>query len=209
MIHAQAALPPRCDDVNASRRRLLTGAAVSMALPAVCRAQAAGTASAATPPPLGWLRPRELAPDVLLTDAQGHSQPLRARLMGRTTAVQLMFTGCTTTCTTQGALFSLMAERLDGTSAPAWLSISIDALGDDAARLARWQQRLGANPRWCAAVPAVREVDGLAAFLRGGLPSSGTHTNQVFVFDRQARLAYRTGDDPPPPFLQALLSTVG
>lgn len=172
------------------------------------------SAPAATPwaqgePSVGWLRPRATAPDILLTDAQGRSLPLRERLLGRITAVQLMFTGCRSTCPTQGALFALMAEQLRGETPPAWLSISIDALGDDSTRLARWQQAFGPHPRWSAAVPPVRDVDTLATFLRGGSPRSGTHTNQVFVFDRQARLAYRTGDDPTPSFLQSLLSNVG
>lgn len=184
---------------DAQRRRLVLGGLSTLMAPAWAQADI----------PLGWVRPRETAPDIALTDAQGRSQSLRQRLLGRTTAVQLMFTGCTTTCTTQGALFSMMAEQTPAAGATAWLSISIDALGDDSTRLARWQQRMGPHPSWCAAVPSVRDVDALAAFLRGGSPRSGTHTNQVFVFDRQARLAYRTGDNPAPTFLQPLLSAVG
>ena len=205
MADARPAMTPRHPAPRtAQRRQLLLGSLgaiglQTLGLPAVAQVD----------PPLGWLRPRAAAPDTLLTDAEGRSLPLRERLLGRTTAVQLMFTGCTTTCPTQGALFALMADQLRSEAPPAWLSISIDALGDDSTRLARWQQRLGPHPRWSAAVPPVREVDALAAFLRGGSPRTGTHTNQVFVFDRQARLAYRTGDDPTPAFLQSLLSAVG
>jgi protein SCO1/2 len=89
-----------------------------------------------------------------------------------------------------------------------WLSLSIDALGDDPARLQAWQHKLGSQPAWQAAVPAVRDVDRLVAFLRGGPAGGDTHTTQVFGFDREGRLAYRTGDATPVALLDQLVDAL-
>jgi protein SCO1/2 len=120
-----------------------------------------------------------------------------------------MSTGCTTSCSAQGLLFATMAARRRAQPV-AWLSISIDVLSDDPARLRAWQRRFGEQPppMWQAAVPAMRDVNAINAFLRGTPARAGTHTNQVFVFDRQGRLAYRTGDDPAPDFLEQLLQAM-
>ena len=42
----------------------------------------------------------------------------------------------------------------------------------------------------------MQDVDALAEFLRGVPPKTGTHSSQVFLFDRQARLAFRTVELP-------------
>jgi protein SCO1/2 len=182
----------------------LTACLLTTALP--------GVSAATAEVPLGWVKPRPAAPGWKLTRADGAQISLTQALGGSPqgpTAVQLMFTGCTTTCSTQGLLFATMAARTRATPVN-WLSLSIDALGDDAARLAAWQKRFGPTPAsWSAAVPGVRDVDALATFLRGTPARSGTHTDQVFVFDRAGQLAYRTGDKPEPHFLEALLTAVG
>lgn len=154
---------------------------------------AAAPAFAATP--VGELLPPAPAPAIELTDTQGRRSTLPALLRGRIGVVQLMFTGCSTVCPTQGLLFAQLAARARST-ATGWLSISIDALGDDPARLAAWQARWGTHPAWQAAVPDPRDVDRLVAFLRGAAVRSGTHSTQVFVFDGAARLCHRSADDP-------------
>lgn len=182
------------------RRELLIGCGlVALAAPAV--------AVAAEPPPTGWLRQPEAPPPIRLTDAQGAPRVLPQLVNARVTAVQLIFTGCSATCPTQGLLFAALAARarLDGAR---WLSISIDALGDDAAALARWQHKLGPHRNWQAAVPAVKDVEPLASYLRGLRARAGTHTAQVFVFDRAGRLRYRTGDNPDITFMEGLTEHV-
>ena len=183
------------------RRHWLLAPVAALAAPAALRA--------ATPVswPTGWVKPRDLPPPLELTDSQGRRRPLADRLRGQATAVQLVFTGCGTTCPTQGALFSHMAARHQGRRVQ-WLSISIDALGDDPPRLRAWQARLGAQPAWQAAVPAVADVDRLVAFLRGGPATADAHTTQVFAFDREGRLAYRTGDQTPVALLDQLVDAV-
>ena len=96
------------------------------------------------------------APDVTLTLHDGRRATLAALLSGKTTVLQLMFTGCSATCPIQGAVFVALQSRL--AAAPATvqlLSISIDALADDANALAGWRRRFGASPRWLAGVPRI------------------------------------------------------
>ena len=170
-------------------------------LAATARARAAAA-------PAGAVDPAPVAPALPLTDAQGRETTLVDLLRGRPTAVQMMFTTCSSTCPTQGQLFSLLAARARSTGVH-WLSLSIDALGDDAARLAAWQSRFGAvAPSWRAAVPRPADADRLCSFLRGGEQRAISHTTQVFAFDRRARLVWRTGDLPAAAEVEALMTRV-
>ncbi len=169
-----------------ARRRLLAATAAWGLAPR------AGAAAAET----GSVVPRLAPPALALHDEDGGRFVLDARLRGKATAVQLMFTGCSTTCPPQGALFAAVAGA--GLHANAQLlSISIDALGDTPAALARWLGLFGRPAGWHAAVPAPKDADPLADWLKGAPGRSGTHTAQVFLFDRAGRLCYRTGDMPP------------
>ena len=188
-----AAFPPRL-----RRRDLLVGALGTWAF---ARPLAAAQA------PTGWVLPRLAAPPIAVTGADGRARTLPELLAGRVSAVQLMFTGCSSSCPPQGALFAALAER-QGANDVRLLSISIDALGDSPARLAAWQARFGSSPAWATAVPQVADVDRLAGFMRGSAGKPGTHTAQVFVFDAQARLCYRTGDAPAVGEVEALVTRV-
>jgi protein SCO1/2 len=161
---------------------------------------------------LGLVTPPQPLPDFGLTLHDGRRTGLAALLRGRVTALQLMFTGCSSVCPLQGAVFAAVQERLaagDGRAASVplqLLSISIDALGDDARALAAWRQRHGAGPGWLAGVPAMADVDRLVDLLRGRVSTADRHTAQVFVIDRLGRLAYRCAElAPAPDVVQALL----
>lgn len=125
-----------------------------------------------------------------------------ALLEGRVTALQLMFTGCSATCPIQGALFAEVERQLlVRRAAPGdvqLVSASIDVLGDNPAALAAWLGRFGAGGLWRAATPAVADLDRWLDFLQGRRAGADRHTTQVFLFDRQGRLAMRTVDLPPP-----------
>jgi protein SCO1/2 len=144
---------------------------------------------------LGPVEPRPAAPPLPLTLHDGQPARLEALLPGRVTAVQLMFAGCSATCPLQGAIFSAVQQRLDreGRQGVQLLSVSIDALGDDARALAAWRARFQAGPRWLAGVPPPAFADRLPSFLGGGPARRGNdrHTAQVFLFDTRGRLAYR------------------
>jgi protein SCO1/2 len=155
--------------------------------------------------PFGPVRPPQLAPALRFTGEDRRTFDLREQLRGRISAVQLMFTGCTATCPIQGALFAALAPMLPGQREMQLLSLSIDPLGDSPQALAAWRARFGAHAQWQAAVPAVRDVDRLLDFLRGRSQGVDRHTAQVYLFDRQARLAYRTADMPPARFVAELM----
>jgi protein SCO1 len=55
-------------------------------------------------------------------------------------------------------------------------------------------------------VPRVEDVDRLLDFVRGRAAGADRHTAQVYLFDRQARLAYRTADMPPARFVAETMS---
>lgn len=186
--------------VSVSRRRLVAAAGAWLLAPQ-------GDARAAPLPPTGWVSPPQPAPPLGLLGTDGQERGWPVVLAGKVTAVQLIFTGCSATCPTQGALFAAMAQRLRSNDVQL-LSISIDALGDDPRTLAAWQGRFGAHAAWLAAVPRPRDVDRIADFLKGAQGVPGTHTAQVFVFDRRAQLRYRTGDWPAAETLAALIDHV-
>ncbi|MDM0116402.1 SCO family protein [Variovorax sp. J22R133] len=129
----------------------------------------------------------------------GAASNLTAQLHGGSTAVQLMFTGCSTVCPIQGALFSalqsaLLAER-DATTR--LLSLSIDPLADDPAALSAWLRRFGAMPTWSAAAPAIEALDPMLLLFKGGAVAGDRHTGQVYLFDGYSRLVWRTSELPP------------
>lgn len=182
------------------RRHLITAVAACLAAPlSPGQARAHGS--------FGPVQPALPAPALRLTDTDGRHTALAALLKGRTTAVQLMFTGCSATCPIQGALFAQAQQRLAGGDPQLrLLSVSIDPLGDDLAALRAWLARFGAQAsRWTAVLPPLADVDRWLDFLRGRAPGADRHTAQAFVFDRQARLAWRTEDMPDPGELVRLM----
>lgn len=186
-----------------TRRHLLAGAAAGLAMPVwTGRARAHGS--------FGPVQPALAAPALRLHDTAGRPAELAALLRGRTTALQLMFTGCSATCPIQGALFAQAQQHLAGGEPQLrLLSISIDPLGDDMPALRAWLARFGAQgSRWSAAVPGLNDVDRLLDFLRGRAPGVDRHTAQAFVFDRQARLVWRTEDMPDPLELVRLMQGI-
>ena len=185
-----------------TRRHWLAGAAAWAALPAWVPAQAHQA--------FGPVQPELPAPPLALQDMAGRPVALPALLSGQVTAVQLMFTGCSATCPIQGAVFaSAQAELLKDNAGLRLLSVSIDPLGDDLAAMRGWLAKFGAqSPRWGAALPRLQDVDRLLDFLRGRAPGTDRHTAQAFVFDRHARLVYRTEDMPQPAELVKLMRRV-
>jgi protein SCO1 len=154
----------------------------------------------------GRVTPARSASPWLLLDDSGRRRVLRQRLQGRVTAVQLMFTGCNSTCPLQGALFGDAARRLGGRlPAAQLLSISVDPLGDDPAALRAWLGRFGRPPGWQAAAPRPDDLWPLVGFLQGRVLGRDNHSTQVYLFDRQARLVFRSAELPPAAHVVALL----
>ena len=183
--------------VFASRRRF-AGLGVASALACIL------TKSAATVREHGEHKLWPRTPRLCIIGTDGQTRTLADSIAGRVTAVQLMFTGCNAICPTQGALFSAIASR-QRSSQVQLLSISIDVLNDNPARMAAWQTRFGRHEAWHAAVADAADVDRLASFLKGASARPGTHPTKVFVFDREARLRYRSEDAPYIGDVEALL----
>ena len=148
---------------------------------------------------LGPLSPPLPAPalDLLLHD--GRRTTLRALLTGHLTAVQLMYTGCSSICPIQGALFAQLQSRLAVSLGQArLLSVSIDPLGDDARALTAWRARFGASSQWLAAAPPLKDADTLMDFVQGRATGpkarAERHNAQVFLFDADARLRFRCAE---------------
>lgn len=177
-----------------------------MGLAALASPLAMAQTAAPAHDPFGPLRPPLPAPKLWLTADDGKRFELTQRLRGRITALQLMFTGCSATCPIQGALFGALAPLLAGQREMQLLSVSIDPLGDSAQAVRAWVARFGAHAHWQGAVPRVEDVDRLLDFVRGRAAGADRHTAQVYLFDRQARLAYRTADMPPARFVAETMS---
>jgi len=183
-----------------ARREALALLATVLAPPALAQ-----TAGAPSHDPFGPVRPPQPVPKLQLTAEDAQRFDLGARLRGRISAVQLMFTGCSATCPIQGALFGALAPLVAEQHEMQLLSLSIDPLGDGPGALRHWRARFGSHANWQAAAPRVEEVDRMLDFLRGRSQGVDRHTAQIYLFDRQARLAYRTADMPPARFVAELM----
>jgi protein SCO1/2 len=172
---------------------------------ALCALAGAGLAlPAAASVSRGLVLPRAPAPEMDVVCAAGREQPLAAMLRGRVSCVQLMFTGCATTCPPQGAMFAALSQRPLPPDV-LLLSLTIDPLGDGPQQLDRWLGRFPRAPFWTAAAPRPADVGRLQAFLRGAPAKAGTHGTQAFLVDRDARLAFRSVEHPTPEHLADLL----
>lgn len=155
--------------------------------------------------PFGPVRPPLPVPRLIVTGEDGARFDLAHRLRGHITALQLMFTTCSATCPIQGALFGALAPLVGDTRGLQLLSISIDPLGDSPKAMRAWRTRFGTHDHWRTGLPRIEDVDRLLDFLRGRAEGVDRHTAQIYLFDRKARLAYRTADMPPARFVSAMM----
>lgn len=197
---------------HGSRRRWLGRAACLVAGAAfrdAVRAADAPSASASARHghfPFGPVVPPRAIASLPIVTHTGARADLGTLLRGKTSAVQLMFTGCSATCPIQGALFAqaqdLLSSRPQGADAAGlqFVSLTIDPLGDPPDRLNAWLRRFGPARNWWAGAPRVADVERLIDALgRDGEPRPGgsdPHTGQVFIVDRRGELAYRTQGMP-------------
>lgn len=177
-----------------TRRRLLQAGLAAFSAAATC----------AHADDIGRVRPPVAAPALRLVGHDGRAAKLSDTLRHRVTVVQLMFTGCSAICPLQGMQFASLQTALasNGMADVQLLSLSIDPLGDDPKALGAWLQRFAAGPTWRAAAPVPADLDRLLGLLgRNGLSANAStgdqHSGQLGVFDREARLVWRTADLPP------------
>ena len=148
----------------------------------------------------GPVQPPLPAPALALTDHHGQPRQLASWLPGRVWAVQTMFTACRAICPIQGALFAQVQQRLQAQRLPVQLlSLSIDPEGDSARTLSDWLARHKAGAGWQAALPDAPGVALLQGFLEGPearQSAADRHSGQVYFFDAQARLCWRSSPLP-------------
>jgi protein SCO1/2 len=179
---------------------LLGAVSLAAALPRSGRAAAVAGEHGRIVPPLP-------VPALPVTCADGRRRDLNALLQGRTTVLQLMYTGCTTVCPIQGAIFQRLQSLLpaDGASTVQLLSLSIAPLADTPAALRDWLAKFNAGPRWLAVAPQVQDLGRLTDLFGQGRNAVESHTTQVNIVDPQARLVWRSPPLPSPDAIAAVL----
>ena len=150
----------------------------------------------------GRVDPLIPAPDAWVVDPSGQRYRLNAMLKGKVTALQTMFTGCSSVCPLQGAMFGAVQEgmaRKAGHYPMQLLSLSIDPLGDSPQAMQAWLQRMGAGKAWRGVIPT-GDVMALRSTLAGRPPAEDLdrHATQVYFFNASAQLCWRSQALPQP-----------
>jgi len=155
----------------------------------------------------GPVAPAKAVPSVTCMLSDGRTATLVELLTGKTTALQLMFTGCSAVCPMQGALFARLQGMLTDQLARniQLLSLSIDPLSDDPKALSAWLKRFDARPGWLAASPVLAALGRVTALFRRGANAADDHSTQVYLINRGALLVWQTSDLPTPRELADLL----
>ena len=163
--------------------------------------QAAAEAARSDHFPFGPVVPSRKIDEWPVTTHQGIATNLPTLLRGKVTALQFIFTQCKATCPIQGALFSQAQQQLNGqVNGAQFISISIDTINDTPASLQLWLKKFGAGPDWMAVLPNTKDLAAIIERVGSGgektLPEPDPHTGQVFLFDRQGELVFRTPSMP-------------
>lgn len=158
----------------------------------------------------GPIVPPAPVPDARLQLADGTHSSLRNLIAGRSTALQLVFTRCTTTCPMQAAIFQrvqhILAERIQ--QEVQLISLSIDPEQDSPAALRQWLGQFEARPGWIAAVPDPADLATVLEFFAGSGDTLTSHTTQVQIIDSRGRLVWRTNELPAAQSVASLLQRI-
>jgi protein SCO1/2 len=157
----------------------------------------------------GRIAPAVPAPDIAVVRQDGVNTTLPAQLRGHATAVQLMFTSCTTTCPLGGAIFERVQKAIPemATRGIQLLSLSIDPGTDTPQALSAWLRRFHAGPNWIAATPNAADVARLSDIFGKGADSAD-HSTQVQILDRNGQLVWRTFALPRPEEVAFILQRI-
>jgi protein SCO1 len=124
---------------------------------------------------------------------------------GRVTAVNFIFTSCTTVCPLMGVRFAQLQPLLPKNVS--LISVSIDPTIDTPERLADWSRRVGAKPGWTLVTGAKPDIDPLLRSLGTTIADPASHTPLVLVIDdRGAKPLFRRLDGLTDP--KALARTI-
>ena len=124
-------------------------------------------------------------PDVQVVTSDGETVRFYSDLVrGRVTAVNFIFTSCTTVCPLMGVRFAQLQPLLpEGVTL---VSVSIDPTNDTPARLDAWARRVGAKPGWTLVTGAKADIDDLLRSLGTQIADPASHTPLVLILDDRA-----------------------
>jgi protein SCO1/2 len=146
----------------------------------------------------GRIKPPVPIPDVKLVENSGTETALAAIAQGHATAVQLMFTQCTTTCPIQAAIFQRVQRLIPEMAAKniQLLSLSVDPEADTPKAMSAWLKRFHAGPNWIGAAPSQKDGPQIQNFFGRANGAFASHSTQVNIVDRKGRLVWRTIELP-------------
>jgi protein SCO1/2 len=158
----------------------------------------------------GRVEPPVPIPEVPVLCSDGRQANLAGLLKGHATALHLMFTGCSTVCPIQGAIFERVQSLLPDPqrSGIQLLSLSIDPLADTPGALRAWLEKFDAHAGWIAAAPAAGDLERILDLFGQGPNSVENHVTQVNIIDRRGNLVFRTQQLPSADSIAALLREV-
>ncbi len=184
--------------VDPVRRKLCAGAAAACAA-ALGMGVTRPVRAALVAADHGRVDPPVPIPDVTVRRAgDGAAAGLAGLLRGRATALHLMYTGCSSVCPIQGAIFERVQDLLPdlNTRGIQLMSLSIDPLGDTPRAMRAWLERFAAREGWIAVAPQPDDLDRLLDLFGQGRNALEAHATQVNIIDRRADLVFRTPELP-------------
>jgi protein SCO1/2 len=149
-------------------------------------------------------------PAMAVRCADGKSANLAVLLRGHATALHLMFTGCSTVCPIQGAIFQRLQALLpdQGERAIQLLSLSVDPIVDTPAAMQNWLRRFSARIGWIAVAPDPKDLEKLLQLFGQGRNAVENHATQVNIINRRGELVFRTQQLPSADSIAELLFKV-
>lgn len=158
----------------------------------------------------GRVEPPVPIPEIPVLCSDGKRANLAGLLRGHATALHLMFTGCSTVCPIQGAIFERVQSLLPDPhrSAIQLLSLSIDPLADTPGAMRAWLEKFDAHAGWIAAAPDAKDLDRILELFGQGPNTVENHVTQVNIINRRGNLVFRTQQLPSADSIAALLRHV-
>jgi protein SCO1/2 len=123
-------------------------------------------------------------PDVSLVNEAGKPVRFYSDLVkGRVVAINFLFTSCTTICPPLSAIFSNVQSLTQNRSGPAFqlISVSMDPVNDNPARMKGWLEKYGARPGWTFVSGEKSEMDKLLRALGGYASRREDHSPMVII----------------------------
>lgn len=192
---------PRSTTPFVSRRPVLAGLAASLGLYALPAFGHDG---------IGPVKPPVEVPDIDVILSNGLRGSLREQLLGRVTAVQLMFSKCKSICPIEAATFVRTQEALASQFSDdiQLLSLSIDPLNDTPHVLSAWLESLDARPGWAAFSPIGTDLPRVRQFFDGASNLGEEHSTAMSLVNRAGLLVWRTSELPAPDEVVELLRRI-